>query len=76
MRICAAELTTLIYSATIKNSIIFIILLYWISKFIFIVLFLFLYFNFYVDCIHSGIMVVYKLIFQYFRLVLCNNNSE
>jgi hypothetical protein len=76
MRICAAELTTLIYTATIKNSIIFIILLYWISKFIFIVLFLFLYFNFYVDCIHSGIMVVYKLIFQYFRLVLCNNNSE
>jgi hypothetical protein len=76
MRICAAELTTLIYSATIKNSIIFIILLYWISKFIFIVLFLFLYFNFYVDCIYSGIMVVYKLIFQYFRLVLCNNNSE
>jgi hypothetical protein len=76
MRICAAELTTLIYSATIKNSIIFIILLYWISKFIFIVLFLFLYFNFYVDCIHSGIMVVYKLIFQYCRLVLCNNNSE
>jgi hypothetical protein len=76
MRICAAELTTLIYSATIKNSIIFIILLYWISKFIFIVLFLFLYFNFYVDCIHSGIMVVYKLIFQYFRLVLCNNSSE
>jgi hypothetical protein len=34
-----------------------------VSKFIFIVLFLFSYFNFYVDCIHSGIMVDYKLIF-------------
>jgi hypothetical protein len=70
------RLTTLIYIVTIKNSIIFIILLYWTSKFIFIVLFLFLYFTFYVDCIRSGIMIVYKLIFQYFRLVLFNNNSE
>jgi hypothetical protein len=64
------------FNATIKNPIIFIILLYWITKFIFIILFLFSYFNFYVDCIHSGIMVVYKLIFQCFRLVLCNNDSE
>jgi hypothetical protein len=62
-RICSAELTTLIYIATIKNSIIFISLLYWISKFTLILLFQFSYFNFYVDCIHSGIMVVYKLIF-------------
>jgi hypothetical protein len=57
-RICAAELTTLIYTASIKNQS---YLLFWISKFIFIVLFLFSYFNFYIDCI--GIMVVYKLIF-------------
>jgi hypothetical protein len=41
LHICAAELTTPIYSVTIKKSIIFIILLYWIPKFIFIVLFLF-----------------------------------
>jgi hypothetical protein len=61
--ICVDELTTLIYTVTIKNLIIFIILLYWISKFIFIILFLFSYFNFYVDCICSGIMVVYKLVF-------------
>jgi hypothetical protein len=59
-RICAAELTTLIYTATIKNQS---YLLFWLSKFIFIVLFLFLYFNFYIDCIRSGIMVVCKLIF-------------
>jgi hypothetical protein len=59
-RICAAELTTLIYTATIKNQS---YLLFWISKFIFIMLFLFSYFNFYIDCIRSGIMVVYKLIF-------------
>jgi hypothetical protein len=49
-----------------------IILLYWTFKFIFT----YFYFNFYVDCIHSRIMVVYKLIFQYLRLILCNNNSE
>jgi hypothetical protein len=71
-----AELTTIIDATTIKNSIIFIILLYMTSKFIFIVSFCFRISIFYVDCIHSGITVVYKLIFQYFRIVLCNNNSE
>jgi hypothetical protein len=47
-----AALTTLIYIATIKNQS---YLLFWISKFIFIVLFLFPYFNFYVDCIHTWV---------------------
>jgi hypothetical protein len=59
-RICVPELTILIYTTTIKNQS---YLLFWISKFIFIVLFLFSYFNFYIDCIRSEIMVVYKLIF-------------
>jgi hypothetical protein len=65
-RICAVELTTLIYTATIKISIIFIILLYWISK---IILSYYSYFRisiFYVDCIYSGIMVVYKLYISVF----------
>jgi hypothetical protein len=58
--IYATELSTLIYTATIKNQT---YLLFWKSKIIFILLFLFLYLIFYVGCIRSGIMVVYKLIF-------------
>jgi hypothetical protein len=69
--IYVAELTTLIYTATIRNQT---YLLFWISKIIFIVLFLLLYLIFYVGCFRGGIMVVYKLIFQYFILVLCKNN--
>jgi hypothetical protein len=42
-RICATELTTLIYTVTIKNQS---YLLFWISKFIFIMLFLFFVFQF------------------------------
>jgi hypothetical protein len=64
-----------IVAELIKNQ--YDLLFYYIGYLnLFIVLFLFCISNFYVDCICSGIVLVYKLIFQYFKLVLCNNNSE